>query len=276
MRIRGRTRVLAVVGAPVAHSLSPRMQNAAIAALGLDAVYVALETPAAALESVVRGILATGGAVNVTVPHKRAVVPLLEVASGLVRRTGACNTVWRGLGGIEGDNTDVPAIRGEAARLVGGRPMRLALVVGSGGSARAAAAAVAEEWPAARVAVLSRDAGRAADFLAWAASAGVAAEVVGDEPADLVVNATPLGLSRSDPLPVAPAPARGGRPVAVLDLVYAPGRTRLVREALAAGVAAEDGRGVLVEQGAVAFRRFFELDPPREVMRAAVEEALGG
>src|SRR5512143_1011127 len=179
MRIRARTRLLAVVGAPIAHSLAPRMQNAAIAALGLDAVYVALETCPDTLELVVRGVLATGGAVNVTVPHKRAVVPLLDDPSEVVRRTGACNTVWAGLRGISGENTDVLAIRLEAARLLGGRPMRRALVVGTGGSARAAAAALAEEWPEAPVAILSRDAARAEEFLAWAAGSGIRAEPVG-------------------------------------------------------------------------------------------------
>lgn len=276
MRIRARTRLLAVVGAPVAHSLSPRMQNAAIAALGLDAVYVALETCPDTLELVVRGVLATGGAVNVTVPHKRAVVALLDEPSQLVRRTGACNTVWGGPRGVAGDNTDVPAIRLEAARLMGGRPMRRALVVGTGGSARAAAAALAEEWPEAPVAILSRDAARAAEFLAWAAGAGIRAEPAGADAADLIVNATPLGLSASDPLPVAPALPSGHRPAGLLDLVYVRGRTRLVREARASGIAAEDGRGVLVEQGAEAFRCFFDVEPPREVMRAAVEDALGG
>ena len=276
MRIRSRTRLLAVVGAPIAHSLSPRMQNAAIAALGLDAVYVALETPAGALDLVVRGVLATGGAVNVTVPHKRAVVALLEEPSELVRRTGACNTVWAGLRGISGENTDVPAIRVEAARLLGGRPMRRAVVAGTGGSARAAAAAIAGEWPGAPVSILSRDPGRAADFLAWAATVGIPAGTEDADGADLVVNATPLGLSASDPLPISAALLSGRRPAAVLDLVYVRGRTRLVRDALASGIAAEDGRGVLVEQGAAAFRCFFDVEPPREVMRAAVEDALGG
>jgi shikimate dehydrogenase len=252
------------------------MQNAAIAALGLDAVYVALETPAAALDAVVRGLLAAGGALNVTVPHKRAVVALLDDPSEVVRRTGACNTVWAGLRGISGENTDVPAIRLEAARLLAGRPMHRALVVGTGGSARAAAAALAGEWPDARIAILSRDPARAAEFLAWAAGAGIGAESAGADAADLVVNATPLGLSASDPLPVAPALLSGHRPAGLLDLVYVRGRTRLVREARAFGIVAEDGRGVLVEQGAAAFRHFFDVEPPREVMRAAVEDALGG
>jgi len=275
MRIRGSTRLLAVVGDPVAHSLSPRMHNAAIAALGLDAVYVALRTCADTLELVVRGVLATGGALNVTVPHKRAVLALLDEASPVVRRTGACNVVWGGPRGISGDNTDVEAVRSEAARLLADRPVRRALVLGTGGSARAAAVAIADGWAGATVEVLSRDARRTAEFQAWASSAGVRVAPPGEGPVDLVVNATPLGLSAADPLPLDLAHLQARGPAAVLDLVYLRGRTRLVRGAREAGIAAEDGRSVLVEQGAAALRLFFDAQPPREVMRAAVEDALG-
>jgi shikimate dehydrogenase len=251
------------------------MQNAAIAALGLDAVYVALKSCPDTLELVVRGVLATGGALNVTVPHKRAAAALLDVASAVVQRTGACNTVWPGLGGITGDNTDVEAVRIEAARLLAGRPVRRALVLGTGGSARAAAVAIADGWPSASVDVLSRDAGRAAEFLGWASSAGVKAEAADGRPAELIVNATPLGLAASDPLPLDLTRLPGMGALAVLDLVYVRGRTRLVRGAREVGIAAEDGRGVLVEQGAASLRLFFGVEPPREVMRAAVEDALG-
>lgn len=276
MRIRGSTRLLAVVGDPVAHSLSPRMQNAAITALGLDAVYVALRTCPDTLELVVRGVLATGGALNVTVPHKRAVLPLLDEPSAMVRRTGACNVVWGGARGISGDNTDVGAVRAEAARLLAGRPVRRALVLGTGGSARAAAVAVADGWPDATVDVLSRDPRRAQEFQAWASSAGVRVEPAAGRSVDLVINATPLGLSTADPLPLDLALLRALGPAAVLDLVYLRGGTRLVRGAREAQVAAEDGRGVLVEQGAAALRIFFDVQPPREVMRATVEDALRG
>jgi shikimate dehydrogenase len=275
MRIRGSTRLLAVVGDPVAHSLSPRMHNAAITALGLDAAYLALRVRSEALEPLVRGLLAAGAGLNVTVPHKRTVAAWLELPSSAVARTGACNTVWAGLGGVAGDNTDVGAVRAEAARLLGGRVVRRALVIGTGGSARAAAVAIADAWAGAVVGVLSRDARRGADFLAWAATAGVLAEASDGGTVDLVVNATPLGLSAADPLPLDPAHLKARRPSAVLDLVYARGATRLVRSAREAGIAAEDGRGVLVEQGAAAFRLFFEVEPPLEVMRAAVEDALG-
>jgi shikimate dehydrogenase len=275
MRIRGSTRLLAVVGDPVAHSLSPRLHNAALTALGLDAVYVALRVRPEGLAPLVRALVAAGAGLNVTVPHKRAVVALLDEVPGVVRRTGACNAVWGWTGGLAGDNTDVDAVRQEATRLVGARDVRRALVIGTGGSARAAAVALADGWPGCVVEVLSRDARRARDFVAWAEGAGVAAEPADGGAVELVVNATPLGLSAADPLPLdEPGLRRRGTP-AVLDLVYVRQRTRLVRAARAAGLAAEDGRGVLVAQGAASFRRFLGVEPPLEVMRAAVEEALG-
>jgi len=276
MRILGSTRLLAVVGDPVAHSLSPRLHNAAIAALGLDAVYVALRVRPDGLAPLVRALVAAGAGLNVTVPHKRAVVALLDEAPGVVRRTGACNVVWGWTGGLAGDNTDVDAVRQEATRLVAGRPVRRALVIGTGGSARAAAVALADGWPACVVEVLSRDARRSADFVAWAEGAGVAAEPAGEGAVDLVVNATPLGLSASDPMPMDEPGLRRRGAAAVLDLVYVRHCTRFVQAARAAGMAAEDGRGVLIAQGAASFRRFFDVAPPLEVMRAAVEGALGG
>jgi len=277
MRIRATTRLLALVGDPVAHSLSPLMHNAAIGALGLDAVYVALRTSAAAFPELVRSVLAARGALNVTVPFKGAAAALADPASAGVRRSGACNTLWPDGARIAGENTDLPAVAAAARALLDGRAVRRALVLGTGGSARSAALAVADAWPGAATLVRSRDEARGADFARWAASQGVACrvwEAGSREAVDLVVNATPLGLRPEDPLPLeAAALAALGAP-AVLDLVYARGSTRLVAAARAAGIPAEDGRGVLVAQGALAFERFFGVPAPVDVMRAAVEDAL--
>lgn len=277
MRIRATSRLLAVIGDPIAQSLSPTMHNAAIAALGLDAVFVALRARPADLEAVVQGLLAAGGAACITVPHKQAAVELLDEPSELVRRTGACNTIWQQDAIVMGDNTDVTGVGAEARRLMAGRPMRSAVILGTGGSARAAAVAIADAWAGADVGVVSRNGARGAEFAAWAETAGVGCRVWGvgsDEAADLVVNATPLGLRQDDPLPMDETMLRRVAPAAVLDLVYARGATRLVREAGALGAAASDGRGVLVAQGAAAFRLFLNQEPPVEVMRAAVEDAL--
>lgn len=279
MRIRATTRLLAVVGDPVAHSLSPAMHNAAAAALGLDTAYLALRATRDTFPALARALLAAGAGLNVTIPHKRAAAELLagDALPAVVRRTGACNTLWRDVAGVAGDNTDVPAVADEARALLNGRSVRRALLLGTGGSARAAAVAVEDAWPGAEIAVISRDAGRAAEFAGWAKQEGVGCRVWGvgsDGQVDLVVNATPLGLAPGDPLPLAADLVRRLAPAAVLDLVYARGETALVRAAREVGVRAADGRGVLVAQGAASFARFFGVDAPVEVMRAAVEDAL--
>jgi shikimate dehydrogenase len=124
--------------------------------------------------------------------------------------------------------------------------------------------------------VLSRDEGRAAAFRSWATAAGVRVEETRGKigRVELVINATPLGLEPGDPLAMAPDVLESASPRAVLDLVYATGETALVREARRMGSRAADGRGVLVAQGAAAFERFFGIPAPREIMRAAVEDAL--
>jgi shikimate dehydrogenase len=253
------------------------MHNAAIAALGLDAVFVALRASPSQVETVIQGLLAAGGAACVTVPHKQTVAELLDEPSELVRRTGACNTIWQQDGAVGGDNTDVVGIGVEARRLMDGKAVRRAVIFGTGGSARAAAVATGDAWPGCEVAVVSRDGARAAEFATWGEGAGIRCTVwnaATDAPAELVVNATPLGLRPDDPAPVDGELLQRLGPAAVLDLVYTRGGTRLVREARSRGIAAADGRGVLVEQGAAAFRIFLRAEPPAEIMRAAVEDAL--
>ena len=273
MEVSADTRLLVVIGDPVAHSLSPLMQNAAIRALGLDAVYVALATPTQALAPLLAGLAAVGGAGNVTVPHKEAVAHQLARKTELCARVGACNTFWSERGELVGDNTDVAGILRALGRL-GVNGAERWLLVGTGGSARAVAVAAAEAR--ADLHVLSRDAVRAQDFIEWARASGAHAAVArGALQPDVVINATPLGLKDSDALPVPSDSGRIGRPAAALDLVYAPGGTRWVRSLQAAGVRAEDGREVLVQQGAAAFACFFPgVAAPIEIMRATVERAL--
>ena len=270
MEINARTRLLAVIGDPIAHSLSPVMYNAALGALGLDAVYVALRAPAAALPALFTGLAAVGGAGNVTVPHKEAAERCLARKTDLCSRVGACNTFWTERGELVGDNTDVAGLLACLQQL-GGHDGSW-LVVGTGGAARAAAIAAGEAR--AQLHVLSRDAARAQAFAEWARSHGVRAEPArGALEPDVAINATPLGLKESDPLPL--DPARAPRLSAALDLVYAPGETRWVRTLRAAGVPAQDGRELLVRQGVAAFTRFFpDHAAPVEVMRAAVGRAL--
>jgi shikimate dehydrogenase len=264
--ISGNTRVFALLGRPVAHSLSPRMHNAVFAALGLDAVYVALACDVTALPALVTTLAGLGGGGNVTVPHKAA------AARAVVRMTGArieaCNTFWGEEGRAIGANTDVEGVLGGLDAM--GASGAAWLILGTGGSASAAAQAAARSG--ARVAVMSRNTDRAAEFLRRAAVAG-ASEA---EPAecDIVINATPLGLDADDPMPF--APSGRGRVKYALDLVYRAGETPWVHAMRAAGVRSSDGREVLVRQGAASFARWYPgRQAPIEIMRAAVRAGLG-
>ena len=271
MEIGANTRLLAILGDPVAHSLSPAMHNAAIRALGLDAVYVGLRVQAAALPDVLKALTAIGAAGNVTVPHKEAVERYVARKTDACAKAGACNTFWVEEGDLVGDNTDVSGVR-EALAALGADGARRWLVIGTGGSARAVAIAAAHAG--AELRVRSRAPERAQRFAAWAAEQGTRAAVWKDrEATDVAINATPLGLAPADALPVDPVRLPEVR--CALDLVYTAGETRWVQALRATGVAAADGREMLVRQGAAAFDRFFPgAKAPIDVMRAAVSRAL--
>jgi shikimate dehydrogenase len=212
-----------------------------------------------------------GGGGNVTIPHKSLAARSAAQPSAWVRAIDACNTFWSDGGGsapVIGDNTDIEGILAALDRLRA--PEGPWLVAGTGGSARAVVAAARER--SAAIAVTSRDAARATEFLNWARQLGVRTA----DPADcrVLINATPLGLGAADADPISPDMAQGA--IAALDLVYARGETGWVRRARARGLAAADGREVLVRQGAAAFSRWFPgTQPPLEAMRAAVHAALG-
>jgi len=275
LRIRGSSRVFAVLGDPVAHSASPAMHNAAIAALGLDAVYVAFRVAPTALPTMLEACAAAGMGGNLTVPHKQAGADRVPHLTPLARALGAVNTFWTDAGALHGDNTDVAGI-GEALDALGAEPPWL--LCGTGGSARATVAAALRRGAA--LLIRSRDPGRAAAFAAWtveaAAALGLApVEVASDEgqAARTVVNATPQGLAGGDPPPLPAARWRGAH--AALDLTYRPGGTAWTRACREAGLRASDGGAVLVAQGAHAFERFFPGTPaPRDVMTAAVARFL--
>jgi len=273
VEISAKTRLLTVIGDPVAHSLSPAMHNAACRALGLDAVYVALQVSPASLPAVLAMQAAVGGAGNVTVPHKEAVERSVARKTDVCARVGACNTFWTEEGGaLIGDNTDVFGVAAALDTIGAAHKGERWLVVGTGGSARAAAVTAADRG--ATLFVRSRDASRAKAFATWATGIGVPTTVAnGPIEVDVAINATPLGLAGHDPLPVDLNHIPGVQ--RALDLVYAPGETRWVHALRERGIEATDGREMLVQQGAAAFERFFPgTDAPTEVMRAAVQRAL--
>ncbi len=263
--ITARTRLFALLGHPVAHSLSPAMHNAAFRALGLDAVYLALDCVEARVAPLMLALAEAGGGGNITIPHKGTAAGVVGPAG--LGGTGACNTFWGADGAIAGANTDPAGILHALQRrgVNGGRW----LVVGTGGSARAVVAAA--RTAGAGLAVRSRTAERASALCDHAARSGI--PIAHPAECDVVINTTPLGMQPADAAPLSLADAPAAR--VVLDLVYAPGETALVRAAKARGLVAEDGREVLLGQGMAAFRLWFPaLDPPVEVMRAALRAGL--
>jgi shikimate dehydrogenase len=271
MRIGASSRLVVLLGDPVAHSMSPLMHNAAIATLGLDAVYVALKVPPVGIPHVIRACECAAIAGNVTIPHK------LDVAGLLIRLTepasalGAVNTFWPDGERLVGDNTDVGGVLDALDEIEAEGPW---LVLGTGGGARAVAAAAKEREVT--LLVGSRTLTRAQAFVEWARDLGLAECHVDDgRRIETVVNATPLGLASDDALPLSAERLDGA--TAALDLVYAPRATQWIRQCRERGLRAADGRTVLVAQGALAFERFFPgTTAPRTVMAAIVEGALDG
>ena len=273
MQIGPRTRLIALLGEPVEHSLSPRFQNAAFRAEGLDAVYVALECNASSFAGLLTGIVGAGGAGNVTVPHKRRAAELVEDPTGIVGRTGACNTFWGEGGRVMGDNTDVEGFSAAARQLIGAPAGARALVLGAGGAARAVVVALLDDRADA-IHVFNRSAAPAESLRQGLDPRGRRVAVIGVAEAlrregyDLVINATPLGLRPDDPLPLRFDAV--GRIGAALDLAYRPGATAWIAEARRRGIPAGDGTEMLLQQGAASFRCWFGREPPLEAMRSAL------
>ncbi len=274
MRVRAETRVFAILGDPVRHSRSPLIQNAALQACGIDAVYVALACGAPEFGGLLTGLAHAGGGGNVTMPHKSLAVRLLDKPSARVRATRACNTFWSRRGRIYGDNTDVAgfsaAIRGVLPDVRGTR----ALLLGAGGGARAVLYALLQDG-AAGVTVLARNPKRADEIKNTAGRRARRVTFISDERLlagegfDVVVNATPLGLRTADRLPL--RLARVDALTAVFDIVYRPGGTRWVNYARALGIPAADGAEMLIRQAAAAFELWFERSAPLVAMLAAFD-----
>jgi shikimate dehydrogenase len=261
---------LVLLGHPVLHSLSPRFQNAALAAAGIALRYEALDVPPEQLAETLRVLVALHGAGNVTLPHKEAVFAACARVSPVAERVRAVNTFWCEEGQLIGHNTDVGGFDAALRGRFGTPGAWRVAVLGAGGAAAAVVTAV-ERWPGARAVVAARTAARAEALVARFPRAATLAPdyaraVVG---ADLVVNATPLGL-QDEPGPIDPAIL--APKTRVYDLVYQRGGTAWVRLARARGLEAEDGLGMLIEQGALAFERWFGVGPDRRVMRAAARD----
>ncbi len=260
-RVGPATRLLGLLGGPgVRRSRSPAIQNAALSALGIDARYACFDVAVGAVGDAVRGARALGFlGLNVTMPHKEEAFAQADVWDDATAAIGACNTLRFAEGRTIARNTDAPAI---ADVLGADLPGSDAVVLGAGGSARAATYAL-RSGGARRVRVLARDLGKA-DFAALLGAEAAPLSPEGLEGASIVVSCVPPGAA----LDLAGA-ARGAR---FVDLVYQE-ESALLRAARAAGMRAEDGLEVLVRQAWHALRIWLEVAPPIDVMRAA---ARGG
>jgi shikimate dehydrogenase len=258
---------LGVVGWPVAHSRSPAIHNAALAATGATGWrYQLLPIPPELFAETTSALWQAGfRGVNVTIPHKEAALGLADSATPSARAIGAANLLlFEDDGAIPADNTDAPALIGALRR-----PMRgaTALILGAGGSARAAVWALIDAGAAA-VWVWNRTPERAEALCAELGGEPVSAAVT----ADVLVNCTAVGLDGSgglDGLPIGPEQLSGYG--CVIDLVYASAPTGLIAAARQAGIPTVDGLELLVGQGALSFELFTGRAAPREVMRAAAE-----
>jgi shikimate dehydrogenase len=269
---------LGVLGWPVAHSRSPAIHNAAFAALGMDTWhYQLLPVPPALFAETVRALGQVGfiGA-NVTIPHKQAALALAAESSPAARAIGAANTLtFAADGGIVAENTDAPGLIAALGGLVDLPAHPRVLVLGAGGSARAAVWALREAG-ASEVAVWNRTPERAE---ALARELGARAVAVAVD-ADLLVNCTSVGLDAADGVERSATQQEAlnqlgltfdqvGKYSYVADLVYRSGSTQLLAAATSHGARTLDGLDVLVAQGALSFELWTGRQPPLDVMRAA-------
>ena len=281
--ISTRTRLCAVIGNPIEHSLSPAIHNAAFAELGLDFVYVAfrVEDAAAALAGV--RALENFRGLSVTIPHKIEIMNHVDEIPEADRRIGSINTVINDGGRLRGLGTDGPgALRALTVAGVALKGKKV-LMLGAGGASRAIAFTLALQAEPAGIEILDLD-GKVLDRLVADLAEGtktkIAAALADDdslaaamERADLVINCTPVGMHpKTDASPVPSDLLRTGQ--AVFDVVYTPLETKLLREARERGLQTVSGVEMFIYQAVLQFEQFTGSDAPEEVMRRVVMEHL--
>jgi shikimate dehydrogenase len=279
--VLGTTKILGIMGFPVSHSLSPVMHNAAIAALGLDYVYVPFPIPVADLPTAIAGLKAIQSVqgFNLTIPHKVEVIPLLDEVMPIAQAVGAVNTVKRVGDRWVGTNTDVAGFLEPLKHLDCDWKNRPALIIGSGGAAKAVVAACLElGCPV--IHVVGRDPKKMKKFH------GAMTSQLHDynlrvhpwisiphllEIAGLVVNATPIGMANDPNTPISEAEMALLPDHAIAyDLIYTPRPTKFLQIAASRGLKAIDGLEMLINQGAIGLEFWLEQPVPIEIMRKAL------
>lgn len=285
--ITGKTKLLGVIGHPVEHSLSPLMHNAAIASLRLDYVYLPLPVKPEDLELALNGFGAIGlKGFNITIPHKQAILPLLSEVSQIAQEVGAVNTVWRTDSLWAGTNTDVEGFIAPLETYSHDWSKTIAVILGSGGAARAVVAGCAR-LGCAQIHVVGRNGLKLKEFLtSWGDSPlAVNLQVHSWEElsllipgATLLVNTTPIGMHphiEASPLSVTQM-ANLPPSAIVYDLIYTPSPTKFLQHAQKLGAITIDGLEMLVQQGAAALKIWLQQPVPVAVMREALQQHLYG
>ena len=281
MVISGRTEVLAVIGDPIEHTLSPIMHNAAFEHLKLDFIFAAFRVTPDQLESALRGTCALGiRGLNVTMPHKNSVTEFLDWADPTVKFLRAANTIFIERGRLKGFNTDgigaLKALKNNGVNLAG----KKALLLGAGGAAKAIAFSLIKEVN--ELCILNRDAVKAREIAGAMEPFGK--KIVGKEltpthlqaelrDSDVLINATSLGMA----MHVSESLVERNwlkRDLSVMDIVYNPIETKLIRDAQATGAIVVNGLEMLLYQGAASFEIWTQCKAPVEVMRNALLSKL--
>ena len=283
--INGSTQIVGVIGWPVAHSLSPPMHNAAFWHLGLNWAYVPFAVPPELVAEAIRGLrgLRMRG-LNVTIPHKGAVVEYLDEVSETAQILGAVNTILNTGGHLTGYNSDGLGFLRSLAEQDEEALGKKVVVIGAGGAARAVALAVAGAG-ASQLAIVNRTISRAQQLASLISQRGSLSQVAAidlDTPeaaevvsrADVIVDCTPVGMHPHESVPSV-VPAQWLRPhQLVCDLTYNPHQTVLLSAAQQVGARTMDGTGMLVHQGAIGFEHWTGQPAPVSIMRQALLEAL--
>jgi shikimate dehydrogenase len=292
--IAGTTKLLGVIGHPIAHTFSPAMHNAAIERLGLDYRYVAFDVAPVDLATALAGFTAIGVVgCSVTIPHKQAIMPLLTQISPLAQAIGAVNTIWKTPTGWHGTNTDIAGFLAPLVAMQRDWRDTTAIVLGNGGAARAVVAGC-HQLGCQDIHVFGQDATKVAAFGAsWrhiqlqrhdgaTAFVQIQAHLWGelatfiDRDNLLVINCTPVGMHphvANSPIEKA-LMAKISAKTICYDLIYTPRPTKFLQLATANGAMAIDGLEMLIQQGAVAFELWLHQAAPIEVMRQALLGSL--
>ena len=282
MTISGKTQVCGVIGDPIEHTLSPAMQNAAFEHLKLDWVFLAFKVKATKLEDALRGMRGLGiRGLNVTMPHKNAVIAFLDKVDENAKFLGSVNTILADDGELKGFSTDglgaINALKENGVKLSG----KKVVLLGAGGAAKAVAFALAKE---ARELIILNRTSEKTNQLAETLSSRFGKKVAGErltpkitqkqlENADILINATSVGMHpQVDQSLVAPQWLKPN--LAVMDIVYNPLETKLAKDAKAAGAQIISGVEMLIYQGAASFEIWTGHKAPVEVMRKAALNQL--